>query len=213
MRAVTPRAFYREIWRSAQGRTVHFRAPAANRGAPPSPFAGEGLGERGCIRTSRQQHRVFCPFALLPNSARTPVNPTMTPRQHITLLGQALFGWAIFWVAGLPHYFQQYSTVFLGAGSVILSVLFSLVAVWVLARSRPENRMRRALWISLYFTVPFAILDTLYCGVYLGHGWSYLAKYWYLSVFYVSPWLTFPPTAYLMRDLRFQPQSQPAKTP
>jgi hypothetical protein len=201
-----------------------FGRPPQTVGPPPRP-----LRERGWGRGAASERAVsnIASFTLLPFFAEqranrangrmapspTPVNPTMTPRQHITLLGQALFGWAIFWVAGLPHYFQQYSTVFLGAGSVILSVLFSLAAVWVLARSRPENRMRRALWISLYFTVPFAILDTLYCGVYLGHGWSYLAKYWYLSVFYVSPWLTFPPTAYLMRDLRFQPQSQPAKTP
>jgi hypothetical protein len=135
----------------------------------------------------------------------------MTLRQHATLFVQALVTWGAFWIAGLPHYFQQYSIVVLGSGSVILSVLFSLAAVWVLGRSRPENRMRRACWIAFYFTVPFAVLDTLYCGVYLGHGSGYLAKYWYLSVFYISPWLTFPPTAWLMRDLRLpsRPQHSP----
>ncbi len=59
--------------------------------------------------------------------------------------------------------------------------------------------MSRAIWISFYYTVPFALLDTLYCGLYLGGGASYLYKFWYLTVFYFTPWLTFPPTALLLR--------------
>jgi len=35
--------------------------------------------------------------------------------------------------------------------------------------------------------------------VYLGYGAQYLWQYWYLTVFYVTPWLTFMPTEYLMR--------------
>ncbi|MEZ5728490.1 MAG: hypothetical protein R3E48_11080 [Burkholderiaceae bacterium] len=53
----------------------------------------------------------------------------------------------------------------------------------------------------MYYTLPFAILDTLYCGLYLGHGYSYLWKFWYLTVFYVSPWLTLLPTAALLRGI------------
>ena len=52
----------------------------------------------------------------------------------------------------------------------------------------------------MYYTLPFALLDTLYCGIYLGHGAHYLTQYWYLSVFYVTPWLTFMPTEYLLRN-------------
>jgi hypothetical protein len=49
------------------------------------------------------------------------------------------------------------------------------------------------------FSLPFAVLDTLYCGVYLGHGADYLWKFWYLTVFYVSPWMTLLPTELLLR--------------
>jgi hypothetical protein len=46
--------------------------------------------------------------------------------------------------------------------------------------------------------VPFAIYDWLYCGIHLGHGADYVWTYWYLSVFYLSIWLTFLPVAWLL---------------
>ena len=57
----------------------------------------------------------------------------------------------------------------------------------------------RGFWLSLYYTVPFAALDAAYCGWYLGRGPGFLAEYWYLTVFYVTPWLTFMPTAWLLQ--------------
>jgi MFS superfamily sulfate permease-like transporter len=122
----------------------------------------------------------------------------MTPKQHITFFIQGIVAWALFWLAGLPDYYQQYSPNALGMGGVLLQLAISFLAVYVLRRGRPERRMPRALWISFYFTVPLAVLDTLYCGVYLGHGWSYLWTYWYLTIYYISPWLTFPPIAWLL---------------
>ena len=123
----------------------------------------------------------------------------MTPQKHLNLLVQSVVIWALFWVAGLPSYYQQYSAPALGVGCTILSVLISLAAIRILQRSRPENRRARAFWCSVYYTVTFAVLDSLYCGVYLGHGAGYLTQYWYLSVFYVTPWLTFLPTESLLR--------------
>ncbi|MES2952158.1 MAG: hypothetical protein V4858_26835 [Pseudomonadota bacterium] len=122
--------------------------------------------------------------------------------QHLGLLAQATAVWAAFWLLGLPAYYQQYSAEGLAMASVLLSVLISLAALFVLARTRPEVRMSRAFWLSFYYTVPFAILDTLYCGIYLGHGGVYLLQYWYLTVFYFSPWLTFMPTAMLLRKVK-----------
>jgi hypothetical protein len=120
-------------------------------------------------------------------------------KTHVGLLVQALVVWSVFWVAGLPSYYQQYSPLALGVGCTLLSVLISLAAIYVLGRGRAEARMSRATWIAFYYTVPFALLDTLYCGVYLGRGASYLHEYWYLTVFYLTPWLTFPPTALLLQ--------------
>ena len=118
--------------------------------------------------------------------------------QHISYLAQAIIGWGLFWIVGLPDYYQQYSPLVMGVACTILSVFISLAAVYVLVRVRPETRYSRAFWISVYFTVPFFTLDTLYCGMYLGHGASYLTSYWYLTVFYLTPWLTFLPTAWIL---------------
>jgi len=120
------------------------------------------------------------------------------PTKHLTLLASGIVVWAAFWVAGLPSYYQQYSSTALGVGCTVLSVAISLLALSVLSRGRPGTRVTRSVWISFYFTVPFAVLDTLYCGLYLGRGTAYLHEYWYLTVFYVTPWLTFVPTALLL---------------
>jgi hypothetical protein len=120
-------------------------------------------------------------------------------RKHFTLLLQAVSVWAAFWVAGLPAYYQQYSLLAMAVASILLSVAISLAALFVLRRGRAESRLRRACWLSVYYTIPFAALDAWYCGAYLGHGPGFLYTYWYLSVFYVTPWLTFIPTALLLR--------------
>jgi hypothetical protein len=122
----------------------------------------------------------------------------MSPRKHVNLLLQASAVWLFFWLIGLPDYFQQYSLVTLGVFSTLLSVAFCLFALLILLRIRAERRMSRAFWLSFYYTVPLAIYDWLYCGLYLGHGVGYLWIYWYLTVFYLSLWLTFMPTAYLL---------------
>jgi small basic protein len=124
----------------------------------------------------------------------------MSPKKHLILLLQASIVWLMFWVIGLPDYYQQYSPVLLGVLCTLLSVVFSLFAIFMLARCREETRMSRAFWLSFYYTVPLAIYDTLYCGWYLGLGVGYLTSHWYLTVFYFSLWLTFIPTAWLLKS-------------
>ena len=133
----------------------------------------------------------------------------MTPRKHLALLLQAIGVWLVFWLIGLPAYYQQYATVTMAVASVLLSVAISLAAIVVLRRVRHDARTSRAFWLSAYYTVPFAALDALYCGWYLGHGADFIVRYWYLSVFYVTPWLTFMPTAVLLRGLGTSPPTPP----
>jgi hypothetical protein len=128
----------------------------------------------------------------------TGIPSRMTRRKHVALLLQAVSVWLAFWLIGLPSYYQQYPTVAMAVASILLSVAISLAAIAVLQRCRDDTRMSRAFWLSVYYTLPFAALDTLYCGWYLGHGVDFLARYWYLWVFYVTPWLTFVPTAALL---------------
>lgn len=124
----------------------------------------------------------------------------MPVRKHLALLLQAMCVWAAFWLLGLPAYYQQYSTFTMAVASVLLSVAISLAAILVLRGGRDETRMPRAFWLSVYYTLPFAVLDALYCGWYLGHGYDFMAKYWYLTIFYVTPWFTFIPTAALLEN-------------
>jgi hypothetical protein len=141
------------------------------------------------------------------NTPETPKRRGPPLAWHIKLLVQAVLAWGVFWLLGWPDYYRQYSANAVGIGCVLLSVLISLLAIAVLLPARPSQRLQRANWIAFYFSVPFLLLDYLYCGLYKGHGLGFLWTYWYLSAFYVSVWLTFPPTAWLLNRV---PQA-PAK--
>jgi hypothetical protein len=138
------------------------------------------------------------PSAEARGEATRPGSPVSSVRKHLTLLCQAVVVWAAFWLAGLPSYYQQYSSLVLGVGCTVLSALIGLFALFVLSGGRAETRRSRAIWYSFYYTLPFAMLDTLYCRVYLEHGWAYLHRFWYLTVFYFTPWLTFLPMAEIL---------------
>lgn len=119
----------------------------------------------------------------------------MTTRGHLQLLVAATAVWLGFWIAGLPDYYQQYST-----RSLVVFEVLLLAPVWAagfmtLQVRRRRSRMRRALTISFYFTVPLFLYDLAYCGLHLGHGLRFVVQYWYLSVYYVVPWVLFPLTA------------------
>jgi hypothetical protein len=137
----------------------------------------------------------------------------MNPTHHLKLLGQALLVWLGFWICGLPDYYQQYSTIALAVACTVLSAVFGLFAVWLLASVRPQYRMRRALWLAFYYSLPFLLLDWLYCGMYLGLGASFLRSHWYLTVFYVTVWLQFPVTAWLLGHAQRAAQSVPGMHP
>ncbi|MBL8519690.1 MAG: hypothetical protein JNK75_03375 [Betaproteobacteria bacterium] len=126
----------------------------------------------------------------------------MSGRSHLRLLGQATVVWAAFWVLGWPDYYQQYSLFGVAIATNLLTAGIALLALAMLGRVRPAARMSRALWISFYYSVPLAVYDMLYCGLYLGHGWSYLEKYWYLTIYYPLVPLIFIPTAMLMPRVR-----------
>jgi hypothetical protein len=71
-----------------------------------------------------------------------------------------------------------------------------------------SSRLSVAVRLCIYYTVPFAALDAWYCGIHLGHGAGFLHKYWYLSVFYITPWLTFIPIAMLLGKDDFKPNKR-----
>ena len=73
---------------------------------------------------------------------------------------------------------------------------------FVLRRTKRRRRLKVALWLAFYFTVPLAMYDWLYCGIYLGHGAGFIGRFWYLSVYYAIPWIVFPLIAVGIRSDR-----------
>ena len=84
---------------------------------------------------------------------------------------------------------------------LVVLVPITGVVYFVLRGVGGEKRLRVSVWIAFYFTVPLAVYDWLYCGVYLGHGMKFVSTFWYLSVYYVIPWILLPAVA-LMLDRR-----------
>lgn len=117
----------------------------------------------------------------------------MKRQTHLQLLGSGVLTWAAFFVVGLPDYYQQYSTLFVAIGTALLVPPTFWLGARIIGRQKPERALGMAVALSFYFTVPFAALDTLYCGVWLGRGHRYLVEYWYLTVFYVIPWVLYLP--------------------
>ena len=106
----------------------------------------------------------------------------MSFREHIGVFFAASLVWVGFLIAGLPSYYQQYSTAFMVWFDAIVLIPICAVAWIVLRRFPAQRRMTAALWMAFYFTVPLAVYDWLYCAVFLGHGPSFLWRFWYLSV-------------------------------
>lgn len=115
----------------------------------------------------------------------------MCAQSHLRLLVLATLVWLGFWLAGLPHYYQQYPKAVMIAFCVALVPVVVWLGAKVIGRRPAETRRAFAVWLAFYFTVPLAILDYLYCGWYLGQGWRFLVSCWYLTVYYVVPWLVF----------------------
>lgn len=116
----------------------------------------------------------------------------MRLRSHLRIGLATSLAWLLFWLAGLPGYYRQYST---GAMIVFdLAVLPPLVwfAFSFARKPRRSRPLAMSLWLAFYVTVPLFLFDWIYCGWYLGHGLEFLALYWYLTAYYVIPWMVFP---------------------
>ena len=139
----------------------------------------------------------------------------MNVRIHKKLFLVGTVAWVAFWVLGFPSYYQQYSTISMVWFDGLLLIPFAFAFTRILGRSRPSRRLGLSLWMAFYFTVPLAAYDWLYCGVFLGHGFAFVLRYWYLSVYYLVPWLLLPScVAWLIRAQPSTPTGlEPASHP
>lgn len=118
----------------------------------------------------------------------------MKLRSHIKLGITVTAVWVLFLLLGWPDYYQQYSTRGMVIFVAILALLFWGLVVRIL-RSIESGRVYKSIILSIYFTVPFFVYDYIYCGIHLGNGIGFLYKYWYLTIYYIIPWIVVPLTA------------------
>lgn len=122
--------------------------------------------------------------------------------KHLRLLIIVTAAWLLFWIGGLPDYYKQYSDKFmLFFDAAILPPLWFIVYLSA-KRAREGRGFVVCVWLSFYITVPLFLYDLIYCGIYLGYSISFLWEYWYLTVYYVLPWLIFPVTGWLVDRYR-----------
>ena len=116
----------------------------------------------------------------------------MRIKNHIRILIIASVVWFLFLLGGMPDYYLQYS---LQTMILFVTLLLIPIAVIIFFVFRPIKRGRRltiAYWYAFYFTIPLAIYDSLYCGFYLGYGMKFIGVFWFLSIYYLIPWILFP---------------------
>lgn len=122
----------------------------------------------------------------------------MRPRGHLKLFLIVSVAWFLFWLAGLPDYYRQYSDM-----SMALFDLAILPPIWFIVyssarKARKGKALAVTLWLSFYISIPLLLYDLLYCGIHLGCGVRFLWEYWYLTIYYILPWLIFPLTGWMV---------------
>ncbi len=122
----------------------------------------------------------------------------MKVKHHLQIYIFASIFWLLFYLAGLPDYYLQYSTKSMIITETILLIPFSIIIWIILKRVKNTRRIGISLWYSFYFTIPLMIYDFIYCGIYLGYGLNFFLKFWFLTVYYVIPWILFPTIAILL---------------
>ena len=94
----------------------------------------------------------------------------MFVRKHQHLFLIATLVWILFYLLGLPEYYQQYSDNTMLIFDIVLLPPVFLAAWAALSDVRHQKRIKVSLWYAFYFSVPPAIYNALYCGWYLNYG-------------------------------------------
>jgi len=122
----------------------------------------------------------------------------MIVKIHLRILIYATIVWVLFFLAGMPDYYLQYSTKSIILYEILLLIPFSVIIWFIFRTIKTSRRIKLSLWYSFYFTVPLSIYDYIYCGIYLGYGLRFIYVFWFLSVYYIIPWILFPMIAILL---------------
>ena len=126
----------------------------------------------------------------------------MKPIHHIRLWTIVTVAWILFWIGGLPNYYQQYSTAFMIIFDLAILPPICFMVYNSVKKSKPGRGLTASLWWAFYISIPLFIYDLLYVGIYCRQGINFLWQYWYLTVYYILPWLLFPPIGWFVEKKR-----------
>lgn len=130
----------------------------------------------------------------------------MRPAQHWHLFCLATTWWTLYFIVGLPsNYYQTTAQWLIVVFGEIAPSLALGVFLWRRCRHAPDRAWRSAGWISFYMTVPLFAYDYLYLAVSQQRGWQFLHTHWYLTAFYLIPWLMAPAIAWSATRATFRP--------
>jgi hypothetical protein len=122
----------------------------------------------------------------------------MRLKNHIKILIIATLVWLFFLLLGMPDYYLQYSTNTMIWFTILLLIPFSIIIWYIFKPIKKSKRIKISLWYALYFTVPLAVYDYLFCGIYLDYGFRFITVFWFLSVYYLILWFLFPGIAFIL---------------
>jgi hypothetical protein len=125
---------------------------------------------------------------------------TMSKKSHVRIFIIATLVWFFFFLVGVPDYYLQYSTRSMVWFVILLLIPISVIIYAIFRQISRQRRLTISLWYAFYFTIPLAVYDGFYCGLYLGYGLKFLTVFWFLSIFYLIPWLLFPLIASLLNQ-------------
>lgn len=114
--------------------------------------------------------------------------------RHLSLFTMATTMWTMFLLCGLSS--DYYADWPFWAQSILIVLLPTIILI-VIVHFRTRRMTRRealvvACWTAFYFTAPYLVYDWLYLGLHQGRGASFLVSHWYLTIFYIVPWMTLP---------------------
>jgi len=113
--------------------------------------------------------------------------------KHAKLLVYSFLTWLVFYLLGLPDYYQRLPIPIKTLLVIAVTVIYFPATKYTLTKFWDNGRhLKNALWLAFYLTLPLFIYDYLLLGWYKGLGIKFVFPYWYLTVFYFSFWLQFP---------------------
>jgi hypothetical protein len=107
--------------------------------------------------------------------------------------------WIMFGLVGLlNNHYQAWSLDWQIIHCIDLVLLTWPLTYVVLRKITNQKYIMHSLWFAFYGSVPFIILDYLYLHFIKGFNLSYLFSYWYLTIFYIIPWIEMPLIGYYL---------------